>query len=131
MGADAGDPSFIQNNDLLCVEDRADTLGYDDRRRLSSFFLQNFSKSCIRLIIQCGKTVIENINLRLSGNRPGNGQTLFLTAGYIRTALGNRRIILFFLFFNEITGLGNLGRFMNLVFAHGILAVSDIGSDGS
>ena len=30
MGADTGDPSLIQNDDLLCMENRADTLGHND-----------------------------------------------------------------------------------------------------
>ena len=78
MGADTGDPSLIQNDDLLCMENRADTLGHNDRGRVRSLLFSGLSKGRISLIVQSREAVIKNVNLRLSGDGAGNGETLLL-----------------------------------------------------
>ena len=81
MGSDTGYLSFIQHNDLVGVEDCADTLCHDNDCGIGNFVMKSFPQYHIRLVIKGGKAVIKQENLRILCNGPGNGQTLLLSAG--------------------------------------------------
>ena len=80
MGADAGHLSFVKHDDLIGVTDGADTLCHDEDGSVLRLFLQ-------RLEVQGREAVIENVELRLLHQRPGDGQTLLLSAGEVGPAL--------------------------------------------
>ena len=76
MGADACHISVIQHNDLICIQDSADSLCYDNRGNILCLFLQSLAKLAVSLEIKCGKAVVKDQDFRLFGNRSCNGKTL-------------------------------------------------------
>ena len=118
--------SFIQHQDTVCVKDRADTLRDDQRGGILGFFFQRSSQDYIGLVIKSGKTVVENINLRILGNGSGNGQTLFLTSGNIGASLGDRIFQSVFFFLDKFPGLGDLGCSFYLFRRSVVISITDI-----
>ena len=102
MGADACHISVIQHNDLICIQDSADSLCYDNRGNILCLFLQGLAKLAVSLEIKCGKAVVKDQDFRLFGNRSCNGKTLLLATGYIISSLGNRCFVAFRLRFNKV-----------------------------
>ncbi len=113
MGSPACDFPIIQYQNLIGVQNRTDSLRYNDHGRIFYFLFQSFAEFRIRFHIQRGKTVVENKNPGLFGNRPCNCKTLLLPAGHIASALGDRAFISFVFFFNKIGSLGDFGCFPN------------------
>ena len=116
MRTDSGHPALIKHDDLICMKDRTDTLRNDNCCRLRRRFFQCTPQRHICLIIKCRKTVIKNQDLRLLCNCPRNRKPLLLPTGYVRSALGDRRIIFFFFFFDKFTCLCDFGRLSDLLF---------------
>lgn len=87
MGADAGHLSFVKHDDLIGVTDGADTLCHDEDGSVLRLFLQRLAQRGVRLEVQGREAVIENVELRLLHQRPGDGQTLLLSAGEVGPAL--------------------------------------------
>ena len=96
------------------MENRADPLCHDDHGAVFDILRQCFSKRRIRFQIKCRKAVIENKDFRILCNRTRNRQTLFLSAGHIRSALGNRGLIFIVFCFNKLCCLRNRGCFFDL-----------------
>ena len=65
MGADACHISVIQHNDLICIQDSADSLCYDNRGNILCLFLQSLAKLAVSLEIKCGKAVVKDQDFRL------------------------------------------------------------------
>ena len=87
MRTDPNGLAFIQNDDLIGVADRTDSLGNDHAGNAAELFGKTFSQRCIGFVVQCGEGVIENQNLGISRQRTGDCQTLLLSAGNIGSAL--------------------------------------------
>ncbi len=85
--------SVIEHQNLLRMENRADPLCHDDHGAVFDILRQCFSKRRIRFQVKCRKTVVENKDFRVFCNRTRNRQTLFLSAGYVRSALCNRGFV--------------------------------------
>ena len=115
MGSFSYNAAILQYEDLVCMKDRIDTLCHDDDGSVTRFPGKLFSKCRIRFIIQCGKAVIKDQYLRLLCDGTGNGQTLLLSAGYIRSALGDLAVLLLFLLLDKLGGLSDLCRFLHLL----------------
>ena len=79
--------SVIQDNDLVCIQDRTDTLCNNDRCRIFCMCFECFTQSTVGLEIQCRKAVVKNKYLRFLGDCPCYGKTLFLTTGYVGSSL--------------------------------------------
>lgn len=89
MSTDTCHMPFMQHNNLIRMLNRADTLGDNQHRRFLRLLCQRFPQRSVCLEIQRRKTVVKNIELRLSDQCPGDGQTLFLSSGKIGSALGH------------------------------------------
>ena len=85
--------SVIEHQNLLRMENRADPLCHDDHGAVFDILRQCFSKRRIRFQVKCRKTVVENKDFRVFCNRTRNRQTLFLTAGYVGSALFNVSVV--------------------------------------
>ena len=129
MGSDSGYPPFIQYNDLVGMEDGADTLCHNNYRGIFYFFMQGFPQNHIRFVVQRGKAVVKQENLRILGNGPGDGKTLLLSAGHVAAALGDRAFIPFRLAFDKLHSLRNIGRLLHHFIRNIGTAVLDIRSD--
>ena len=115
MSPHSCDPAVIQHKNLIRVKYGIDPLRYNNNRSVRNLIRQRLTELQIGFIVQSGETVIEYIDLRIFGNRPGNRQPLLLPSGNIGASLGYFRFILIWLFLDKIAGLGNLGRFANLL----------------
>ena len=89
MGALADNFAFFQNQNLVSMENGADSLCHDDHGAVLHLFSQCLSQSRIGFQIQCGEAVVKDEHFRVLGNGSGDSQTLFLSAGNIGTALCN------------------------------------------
>ena len=78
MGSHTCDLTVIQYDDLVRMADSGSSLGYDKGRGLIFQGTQCRTQFCVGGIIQCGGTVIQDQDLRLSDQGSRNGQT---TAG--------------------------------------------------
>ena len=106
--------SVIEHQNLLRMENCTDSLCHDDHGAVFDILRQCFSKCRIRFQVKCRKAVIENKDFRILCNRTRNRQTLLLSAGHIRSALGNRGLIFIVFCFNKLCCLRNRGCFFDL-----------------
>ena len=131
MGSLTDHTSLIQNQDPVRMQDRADTLCNDQSCSIFCLFFQCTAEHHICLIVKSRKTVIKNIDLRPFCNSPGNGETLFLPAGYIGTSLGYLRIHLLLFFLYEVPCLSHFSRPLNFCVCCVLFSVADIGVNSS
>ena len=87
MGSHTCDLTVIQYDDLVRMADSGSSLGYDKGRGLIFQSPDCCTEFCIRCVVQCGGTVIQDQDLRLSDQGSRNGQTLSLSTGEILTVL--------------------------------------------
>ena len=72
MFAHPHDLSLIKHNDGVGIFDRANALGHDNLGRVGRFLIQRFAQLFIGLVVQCGKTVVENKDFRIFAQRTRN-----------------------------------------------------------
>ncbi len=108
--------SVIQYNDLICIQDRTDSLCDDDRCSIFCMLFQCFTQCTVCLEIQSGKAVVKNKYLRFLGDRSCNGKPLLLSTGYVGSALSDRRIILLRFRIDKFCSLCNLCCFFYFCF---------------
>lgn len=87
MRTDPNGLAFIQNDDLIGVADRTDSLGNDHAGNAAELFGKTFSQRCIGFVVQCGEGVIENQNLGISRQRTAIAKRCFCPPGNIGPAL--------------------------------------------
>ena len=68
MSTDSSHMSIIQYNDLICIQDRADSLCDYDRCSIFGMFFQSLTQSTVCLEIQSGKAVVKNKYLWFLGD---------------------------------------------------------------
>ena len=78
MLSHADDPALVQNQDPVSVHDGADALGNDEHGCLClrRQFVQIRPQGRIGAVIQGTERIIENIDLGLTGQGPGNGKAI-------------------------------------------------------
>ena len=86
MCADTGNLAVIQDDDLLGIGNGADALGNDNHRLIFCVFADRPAQGGICLIVQRGKTVVKDEDIRVTGQSPGNGEALLLPARNIGAA---------------------------------------------
>ena len=87
MGSHTCDLPIIQDDDLVRMADRGGTLGYDKGCGLIFQSTDCCTEFCIRCIVQCGGTVIQDQDLGLSDQGSCDRQTLSLSTGEVLTVL--------------------------------------------
>ena len=76
MRPDTDDPSFVQHDDLVGIQDGADALGNDHHRRAAGFARERRAEPCIGAGIECREAVIKQIDGRTL--HQGAGKTTLL-----------------------------------------------------
>ena len=79
----------MKHDDLVGLANGTDTLGNNQHGRFFCLIPQRPAKRRIRLKIQSGKAVVENIKIGFFRQRPGDREALTLAAGEVRAALGD------------------------------------------
>ena len=90
MGSVADDGAVLEDDDVVGVDDRRDPLGHDDDRRMPGDRLECRPEPCVRRQVEGREAVIEEIDVGLRDERPGDGESLALTAGDVGAPLGDR-----------------------------------------
>ena len=93
MRAAAIDHTPVQDNNLVCILDRRYSLGNNDLGRIRDFFPEGLADQSVGFCIYSAGRVVQNKDLGLFKERPGNTQTLLLSAGNIGAALFNISIV--------------------------------------
>ncbi len=79
--------AVLQDDDLVRVDDRGDALGHDDDRGVAGDRGQCGAQPAVRGQVERRERVVEEVDLRLPDQRPGDGQPLPLAAGDVGAAL--------------------------------------------
>jgi len=87
MRSDADKFTVVQYQDLISVAHGSSALGYDKGGRRMLHIADRHTQIGVGSIVKGGCAVIQNQNGRLAHQRPGNCQTLTLSAGEIASAL--------------------------------------------
>ena len=117
---------IVQNDDLIRVQNGADSLRHYDHGAVHHFFFKSSPKTCVGLEIQRGKAVVKDINIRLLYNSPCNGEPLLLSSGKVITALRYRIIESLICILNKISNLCNLCRMAHFFYGCVLFPVSQI-----
>ena len=107
MGADSRHPAVVQHHDLVRVPYGTGPLGYKDHRHIFCFPADSLPERRVGRKIQGAGAVIQNQKLRLSYQRPGDGQPLLLAAGKVLPSLIDNGIVFFRQGVYKFRGLGN------------------------
>ena len=78
-GSDYG--AVLEYQDQVCMTEAADPLGNENSGGVPILLTDGFSQLGICLIVQGGGGVVQNQNFGIGSQRPGDEQTLLLSAG--------------------------------------------------
>ena len=121
--------SVIQDNDLVCIQDRTDTLCNNDRCRIFCMCFECFTQGTVCLEVQCRKAVVKNKDFRFLGNRSRDRKSLFLSTGYVGSSLCDRGCVFLRFCLDKLRCLCNFCCFFYFCFLNISLAVTDVGID--
>ena len=93
MCALADDAALIQHQDLVRVQHGRNALRHDDDGSVVGLGFQCATQRHVGFVVQRREAIVKQVNPRVLGNRAGDGQPLFLPAGDIAAALGNRSVV--------------------------------------
>ena len=104
--------AFIDHNDLVCVPDGGKTVGDGDGCPVLRQLLQAFLNMAFTLIVQSAGGLVKNQNRGILQENPGNGYTLFLTAGKACSPFSHKGIIAVRQRLDELVNIGLLAASM-------------------
>ena len=131
MPADADHLAVLQHHDPVGLDDGRDPLGDDHDGRVPGDRLERGPQARVRGQVQGREGVVEQVDLRVVDERPGDRQALGLAAGDVRAALGDRRLQPFRQCGDEVLGLGDLQRPPELLVGGVRVAVAQVAGDGA
>ena len=79
--------TISKNEDLVCLTDAGDSLGYEEGCRVSFEIVDGFAEFCIRCKVKRTRAVVQNQDFRFFYQRTRNRKTLFLSAGGVLSVL--------------------------------------------
>ena len=108
------DPALIHHNDTVCILHTGDTLGDDQLGCIRDLFSECSADFRICSCIYRTGTVIQDQDLRLFQNCPGNTESLLLSTRYIISTLFDVRLIFLWKSFNKFICTCQFTRFYAL-----------------
>ena len=98
--------TISKNEDLVCLTDAGDSLGYKEGCRVSFEIVDGFAEFCIRCKVKRTRAVVQNQDFRFFYQRTRNRKTLFLSAGEVFSVLLQHKIELILFAFYDFFRLG-------------------------
>ena len=98
--------TISKNEDLVCLTDAGDSLGYEEGCRVSFEIVDGFAEFCIRCKVKRTRAVVQNQDFRFFYQRTRNRKTLFLSAGEVLSVLLQHKIELILFAFYDFFRLG-------------------------
>ena len=126
MRAVAHDLAVFKNDDPVGIKHRADALGDDEACGVCQALSQSSLQERFGTHVDGTCTIIEDQDLRFLKKRSGNGQTLFLPAGEVDSALADQGIVSFRERADKRVSLGRRGTGDNLFVRSLTVAPSDV-----
>jgi hypothetical protein len=108
VGADPGDLSTVQDDDLVGLHDRAGPLGDDDHGGVRYLGMQCDAQAGVGSRVQGRETIVEQVQRGPPEQGPGDAQPLALATRDVGAALIDGRIELPGHARHEVQGLGDL-----------------------
>ena len=105
---------FVQHDNLLRVHDRADALRHDEFCGFADMLVESVTERRFGFIVQCGKAVVEEKNLRFLCDSSGNLKTLSLTSGDVCSVLRYRAFEFAGLRFDKVGSLSDFRRVFHI-----------------
>ena len=100
--------AIIHYHNPVGISDSVDLLAYDDRSTILEFFIQSVDNVFFRRCVQGRGDIVENYDVRIGCDRPGDRHALALTSGKPGTPLADGCVPAFRFFLNNLAGAGNL-----------------------
>ena len=113
------------------MHDGRDALGHDHECGVGDVFGQLLAQARVGLVVEGAKRVIEHHNLRLFGQRAGDGQALTLAARDIGAALADGGVVAALALGDKVFGLGDACRLAHVVIAHHVAGKLKVALDGA
>ena len=115
MGAAPDEVAVLEDEDLVGGGDRRHALGDDDDGGVGRVRLQGQPQAGVGGQVERRERVVEEVDLGLADQRPGDRQPLALTAGHVRAALLDAGLEAARHRPHEVVGLGDAQRLPHLV----------------
>ena len=122
--------AVLEHHDQVGVADGRDPLRDDQHRRVAGDRLERRAQPGVGGQVERGERVVEDVDLRLADQRPGDGQPLPLAAGDVAAALGDRGLQAVGHRLDEVAALGDLQGLPHLFLGRVRLAVPQVVGDG-
>ena len=119
----------LEDDDLVGVGDGGHALGDDHHGRVAGVRSQRGPQPRVGREVERRERVVEQVDLRLDHQRPGDAQPLALAAGDVGAALGDRRLQALRHGLDEVAGLGDLERVPQLLVGRVRVAVPEVARD--
>ena len=129
VGAPPDDTPVIHHENQIGVLHRADPLGDHDFRGPAHRLLEGVPEIPLRLEVEGREGIVEDVNLRLPGDGPGDREALFLPTREIVPALLHLLRIGGAFFLDELRALGDFDGRVDSSLIRVIVAEIDIGGD--
>jgi hypothetical protein len=90
-----GHASLVEHDDLVGAADGRDTMGHDDRRSALPSRGEPLQNLLLGMGVDGRQRIVENQDLRLDHECPGDGHALLLSPGQRDAAFAHRRVVAF------------------------------------
>ncbi len=131
MGALPDDPAVVQHEDQVRAGDGGDPLGDHELERVAGLGHERGAQSRIGGEVQRAEGVVEEVQRRLRGERPGDAEPLALPAGDVRAALRDRGVELLGHRGDEVPALGDGERVPELLLVGVRVPEAEVRRDGA
>ena len=131
MLSDSHRLAFVQDDNVVCMEDGADSLRNNHNGSILCFRDQCFSQRRICFEIESRKAIVKNIKFRLLHQGTGDGKTLFLSSRKVRAALRHKGFQFIRQCLNKILCLCNGQGVPELIVCCFRISVSQVFRNGS
>ena len=131
MGADGVDAPPVHDDDPIRILHGGDALGNDDLRGFRNVGMQALTDQRIRFCVHGAGGVVQNEDLGMLEQGPGNAQPLLLPAGHIGAALFDVGIVALRESPDEVVRLGQLTDLHQLFVGGARIAPPEVFLDGA
>ncbi len=123
------DSAFIKDNDVICVDNRGQTMRDHQGRAVLCHAVEGVLNFLFRVTIERGGCLVQHQDRRTFQDRAGDRHALLLAAGQFETALADHRLVTVRQVADEPVDLGHRGCFAHLRVAGVRAAIADVVRD--
>ena len=110
MSTDFGDLALVEDDESVSAAQRRQPVGNGEGRTAGDESLDRLLQLLLRGRVNGRSRLVENENLRIVKDRPGDGDTLLLAPGELVTALSDNGVVAVRFGDDELVGVGRRCR---------------------